>query len=84
MVLAPGFLDSHSHFDQGLKDQPSAKAAITQGITTILGTAVLLGESLLGESGEKLVTLVGSLLVCFAHFRNYQACKNLECSSCHD
>ena len=36
MVLAPGFLDSHSHFDQGLKDQPSAKAAITQGITTII------------------------------------------------
>ena len=35
-----------------------------------LGTAVLLGESLLGESGEKLVTLVGSLLVCLAHFRN--------------
>ena len=49
-----------------------------------LGTAVLLGEILLGESGEKLVTLVGSLLVCLAHFRNYQACKNLECFSCHD
>lgn len=49
-----------------------------------LGSAVLLGESLLGESGEKLVTLVGSMLVCFAHFRNYQACKKLDCSSCHD
>ncbi|MGB0657732.1 MAG: hypothetical protein ACPGOS_01565, partial [Gammaproteobacteria bacterium] len=36
MVLAPGFLDSHSHFDQGLKEQPYAKAAITQGITTII------------------------------------------------
>ena len=36
MVLAPGFLDSHSHFDQGLKAQPYAKAAITQGITTII------------------------------------------------
>ncbi|HJM71213.1 MAG TPA: MerC domain-containing protein [Gammaproteobacteria bacterium] len=53
------------------------------GLLTLI-TAVLLGESLLGESGEKLVTLIGSCLVCFAHFRNYQACINLDCSSCHE
>jgi hypothetical protein len=53
------------------------------GLLTLI-TAVLLGESLLGESVEKLVTLIGSCLVCFAHFRTYQACKNLDCSSCHE
>ena len=49
-----------------------------------LSMAVLLGESLLGESGEKIMTLVGSVSVCYAHFKNHQACKNLDCSSCHD
>ena len=53
------------------------------GLLTLI-TAVILGESLLGESVEKLVTLIGSCLVCFAHFRNYQACKNLDCASCHE
>ena len=36
MVLAPGFIDSHSHFDSGIMNKPHAKAAITQGITTII------------------------------------------------
>ena len=56
------------------------------GISGLLAltAAVLLGESLLGEPGEKMMTLVGSILVCYAHFKNHQACKNLDCSSCHD
>ena len=56
------------------------------GITGLLtlATAVLLGESTLGESGEKIMTLVGSILVCYSHFKNHQTCKTLECSSCHD
>ena len=49
-----------------------------------LSMAVLLGESLLGEPGEKIMTLVGSVSVCYAHFKNHQACKNLDCLSCHD
>ena len=56
------------------------------GISGLLAltSAVLLGESLLGEPGEKMMTLVGSSLVCYAHSKNHQACKNLDCSSCHD
>ena len=50
----------------------------------ILVSAVILGESFLGESGEKITTLIGSILVCYAHFKNHQTCKTLECSSCHD
>jgi|694.fasta_scaffold11682_13 N-acyl-D-aspartate/D-glutamate deacylase/CubicO group peptidase (beta-lactamase class C family) len=36
MVLAPGFIDSHSHHDWGLKENPHVIAATNQGITTIV------------------------------------------------
>ena len=36
LVLAPGFIDSHSHHDSGLETNPHATAAISQGITTIV------------------------------------------------
>jgi N-acyl-D-amino-acid deacylase len=36
LVLAPGFIDTHSHHDRGLGDQPDAVAAVSQGITTIV------------------------------------------------
>jgi len=35
-ILAPGFIDSHSHHDGGLEKNPSATAVTSQGITTIL------------------------------------------------
>jgi N-acyl-D-amino-acid deacylase len=34
LVLAPGFIDTHSHADHELFDQPGAFAAVSQGITT--------------------------------------------------
>lgn len=36
MVLAPGFIDVHSHHDGGLFEMPAALAAVSQGITTIV------------------------------------------------
>jgi N-acyl-D-amino-acid deacylase len=36
LVLAPGFIDAHSHHDRGLNEQPDATAAVSQGITTIV------------------------------------------------
>jgi N-acyl-D-amino-acid deacylase len=36
LVLAPGFIDTHSHHDIGLDESPEAVAAISQGITTIV------------------------------------------------
>jgi len=48
----------------------------------ILILALILGQGILGELGEKLVTLVGSIIVVFAHFKNYQTCIHTECS-CH-
>ena len=35
-VLAPGFIDTHSHHDRGLDRMRDAKAAVGQGITTIV------------------------------------------------
>ncbi len=49
LVLAPGFIDTHSHHDRGLLEQPEALAAVSQGITTIVvgqdgGSQVPLGD----------------------------------------
>ena len=46
----------------------------------ILILALVLGEGILGELGEKLVTLIGSIIVVFAHFKNYQTCIQTEYS----
>ena len=50
----------------------------------ILILVVILGESTLGEFGEKGLTLLGSLMVAFAHYMNHQICRKLECNDCHD
>ncbi len=36
-VLAPGFIDTHSHADGDLADDTTALAAVSQGITTVIG-----------------------------------------------
>lgn len=37
LVLAPGFIDVHSHHDSGLLEMRDALAVVSQGITTIAG-----------------------------------------------
>lgn len=37
LTLAPGFIDTHSHADRGLGAHPDALAAVSQGITTVIG-----------------------------------------------
>lgn len=36
LVLAPGFIDTHSHADWDLAEHPDATAVISQGITTVV------------------------------------------------
>ncbi len=36
LVLAPGFIDVHSHHEDGLFEMPGGLAAVSQGITTIV------------------------------------------------
>lgn len=37
LVLAPGFIDTHSHADGDLREDTTALGAVSQGITTIIG-----------------------------------------------
>ncbi|HZO90336.1 MAG TPA: D-aminoacylase [Chthonomonadaceae bacterium] len=36
LVVAPGFIDTHSHADAGLLEKPEAESQIRQGITTVI------------------------------------------------
>ena len=36
LVLAPGFIDTHSHADWQVEEHPDALAAVSQGITTVV------------------------------------------------
>ena len=49
----------------------------------LLILAVILGEEVIGEIGEQGVTLLGSMFVVYAHYKNHQTCKEIDCS-CHD
>ena len=49
---------------------------------SMLFTAILMGENILSEYGEKGITLFGSIIVAYSHFRNLQICKELDCD-CH-
>lgn len=47
-----------------------------------LFSAVLLGENLLGEVGEKSLTTLGAIVIAYAHFKNYQLCQQSNDCSC--
>ena len=53
----------------------------------IFGLSVLvfavLTTSIFGELGEKSLSVLGSLFVIYAHYKNHQICKELDCD-CHD
>lgn len=49
----------------------------------LLFFAVFFGEGVFGEFIEQSLTMIGSIIVAFAHYKNYQACKELACE-CHD
>ena len=69
----------------GYKNHKTASFFIL-GITglCILILVVILGESILGEFGEKGLTLLGSIMVAYAHYRNHQVCRKLDCNECHE
>ena len=46
-------------------------------------TATALSESFLTETNVLIFTLMGSALVVYAHTKNFQLCKELDCD-CHD
>ena len=42
---------------------------------------LIIGEDVLGELGEKMLTILGALIIAFAHVRNFRACQNIHCST---
>lgn len=52
---------------------------ITLGILMLV-VAALFGHDLLGESGEKSMTVLATIVLALSHFRNYQLCRKHTCS----
>ncbi len=44
--------------------------------------AVALGEDLLGEFWEKGLTVIGSAVIAYGHYRNYRLCQEHTCEEC--
>ncbi len=53
----------------------------TLGLTCLLLTFYL-GGAILGEFGEKALTVVGSLIIAFAHIQNFKLCKKQDNCGC--
>ena len=50
----------------------------------ITGLSLMLLAILLSEgTSEKVLTVIGSCTVAYAHYKNHKVCKELECN-CHD
>ncbi|MGB1090477.1 MAG: MerC domain-containing protein [Oceanobacter sp.] len=61
-----------------------SSAVLARGMTglTLMILAVLIGHDLLGEAGEKGLTLLGAGLLAWAHWLNQKACRAQNCE-CH-
>lgn len=44
--------------------------------------AFVLGSNVLTETGEKSLTLLGALIIAFAHFKNYKLCQQHDKCAC--
>ena len=69
---------------KGGKVHKSRKVFIT-GISglIVLVAAVVLGHDIVGEIGEKILTVLGSMIVIIAHIKNHLICRATDCE-CHD
>lgn len=48
------------------------------GLFTLLITAVVGGE-VLGEGLEKLLTVMGTIIIAYGHIRNFRLCQQQDC-----
>ena len=51
------------------------------GLTTLVLTAIF-GHDVLGETGEKVTTLIASIMLALAHWRNFWLCRQDSCGHC--
>ena len=45
----------------------------------LLVFAALAGHDLVGETGERVITLIGAGVIAWAHIRNYRLCRSSDC-----
>lgn len=55
----------------------------TLGLTCLL-LAFFFGHDLLGDIGEKSLTLIGALLITYSHIMNFKLCHQSDDCSCHN
>jgi len=96
-IVALGLTSESFHFWMVISVIPSSIYALSLGckkhknisivIIGLLGLsfltlAIFLGHNLLGELGEKALTLIGSLLISFAHIKNFKLCHHQDHCKC--
>ena len=47
----------------------------------VLCLILIVGEERLGETGERISTVVGSGIIALAHLRNFRLCRTVKCAS---
>ena len=62
-----------------------SRKIITIGFTglLVLVLAVTFGHDIFGQTGEKILTVIGSIIVVTAHIQNHLICQRTDCR-CHD
>ena len=50
----------------------------------VLISAFFFAKTFFGENEEILFTVLGSMMVIYAHYKNHETCKEIQCNSCHD
>ena len=70
---------------KGGKVHKSRKVFITgiSGLLVLVAAVVLGHDIVLGEIGEKILTVLGSIIVIIAHVQNHLICRANDCE-CHD
>ena len=52
------------------------------GLATLV-SAIFIGEIIFDNFGEEILSVLGSAMVVYAHYRNYRTCKEIDCR-CHE
>jgi hypothetical protein len=67
----------------GCKTHKTFRFAVIAGVgVTLLVLALLLGESGIGEAGEKILTVIGAGFVALGHWQNYHRCQQVSRVEC--
>ncbi len=75
-VLAPGFIDPHTHYDEAVLTEPELPAALSQGVTTVINGNCGFSIAPLTADGplpEPLASFVDPARPRFRRFRDYAA-----------